>query len=424
MSQDTYKKIIRLIILAVLLYLGVSNIGILLGAAIWVIELIFPFILGACVAYVLNVPMRAVEKGLFGRALKAGGKQPYIMEKPEKTENKNTRRNRFVCRIARPVSLLVTILLVIGVVLAVFFIVLPELTATIVSLADKIPEFLADVQIWAEELFRKYPEMVEWISSVQIDWGKLTDMVINFLQNGAGGVLDSTVGVAISIFSGTVNFFIGFVFSCYILLQKEKLGRQAVRVMQAFLPEEKVEKVISVCRLSHKIFSGFLTGQCLEAFILGMMFFITMSIFRLPYAMLISVLIGFTALIPILGAFIGCVVGCFLILMVSPIQMLGFLVLFFALQQLEENLVYPHVVGNSVGLPSIWVLVAVTLGGNLMGIAGMLLFIPLSSVLYALFRQWVNRRTAQKNSLKIQTKSDMVKTETMKEENDDGQTET
>ncbi|RZT00490.1 AI-2E family transporter [Cuneatibacter caecimuris] len=424
MNQETYKKIRKLIILAILLYLGVNHIDVVMNAVVWGLELIIPFIIGVGVAYVLNVPMRFVEKLLFGRVLRQAGRQPYIVVKPDEQESvKSGRGVRLACRLARPVSLVVTILLVLGAVLLISLIVIPELTSTIVSLTDKIPAFLENVQEWAEEMFRKYPEVVEKISAIEVNWTQMFNTVWDFLKNGAGGVLDSTVGMAVSIFSGAVNFMIGVTFACYILLQKEKLGRQATKVLRAFLPDRAVEKTLEVGRMSHKIFASFLTGQCLEAFILGMMFFVTMTIFRMPYAMLISVLIGFTALIPILGAFIGCVVACFLILMVSPIQMLAFLIMFFVLQQLEENLVYPHVVGNSVGLPSIWVLVAVTLGGNLMGISGMLLFIPLSSVLYTLFRGWVNQKVTDKNGLQFAVDSVMVETEQEKEETADERTE-
>ena len=193
-----------------------------------------------------------------------------------------------------------------------------------------------------------------------------------------------------------MNFAIGFVFSCYVLLQKEKLGRQVLKAAYAILPVKTVEYLGHVCTLASKVFSSFITGQCIEAVILGSMFFVSMTIGRFPYAMLIGVLISFTALIPVFGGIIGCWVGFFLILMVSPLKALAFLILFLILQQIEGNLIYPHVVGNSVGLPAIWVLVAVTLGGNLMGIVGMLIFIPLVSVIYTLFKEWVSERLEQK----------------------------
>ena len=204
-----------------------------------------------------------------------------------------------------------------------------------------------------------------------------------------GVILQLTRTIVGSLVSGVATFFIAFSFACYILFQKEKLHIQIRKVIFAFLPKEKAEAFFQVCSLTYRTFANFLTGQCLEAIILGCMFCVTLSILRMPYALLIGVLIAFTALVPIFGAFIGCAVGSFLIFMVSPKQAILFIIVFLVLQQIEGNLIYPHVVGESVGLPSIWVLAAVTIGGNLMGIVGMLVFIPLLSVFYTIFREYV-----------------------------------
>ena len=200
-----------------------------------------------------------------------------------------------------------------------------------------------------------------------------------------------------SIVSGFATFFIAFSFACYILFQKEKLHVQIRKVFFAFIPKQKAEAFLKICSLTYQTFANFLTGQCVEAVILGSMFVVTLSILKMPYALLIGTLIAFTALIPIFGAFIGCAVGCFLIFMISPKQAILFIIVFLILQQIEGNLIYPHVVGGSVGLPSIWVLAAVTIGGNLMGIVGMLIFIPLVSVLYTIFREFVYLRLKEKN---------------------------
>lgn len=208
-------------------------------------------------------------------------------------------------------------------------------------------------------------------------------------------MLDSTITVARSIINGVTTFFIAFVFACYILLQKEKLNVQVRKVLYAFIPRGRAEAALEVFSLTYSTFSSFLTGQCLEAIILGTMFVIAMTLFQMPYALLVGVVISFTALIPIFGAFIGCAIGAFLIFMVDPIKALGFIVLFLVLQQIEGNFIYPHVVGNSVGLPSIWVLAAVSLGGSLMGVVGMLIFIPIVSVVYALFREIVYLKLKQ-----------------------------
>lgn len=229
-----------------------------------------------------------------------------------------------------------------------------------------------------------------------MDWDKILDGVAAFFKNGAGSVLDTTMSAAKSIISSVTTFFIAFVFSCYILLQKEKLRVQVQKIFYAYLPGKIVEKILDICSLTYRTFSSFLAGQCVEALILGMMFLVAMWILRLPYALLVGVLIAFTALIPIFGAFIGCVVGAFLILMVDPVKALTFVAMFLVLQQVEGNLIYPKVVGNSVGLPSIWVLAAVSIGGSLMGVVGMLVFIPLVSVVYILFRGDVYKRLEKK----------------------------
>ena len=231
---------------------------------------------------------------------------------------------------------------------------------------------------------------------MQFDWDGIIQTAFGFLKNGAGNVLNSTVTVAKTLINSVMNFCVAFVFACYILLQKEKLATQIRKILYAFFSKKVVEKVLEIASLSYRTFANFVTGQCCEAVILGTMFFISMSILRFPYALLVGVLIAFTALIPIFGAFIGCFLGTLLILVADPMKAIAFVILFLVLQQVEGNLIYPHVVGGSVGLPSIWVLVAVTVGGSLMGIVGMLVFIPISSVVYALFREMVYKRLKER----------------------------
>lgn len=244
------------------------------------------------------------------------------------------------------------------------------------------------------------PQAAVWLENIQfdfnIDWQKTIIDLISFLQNGAGNVLNTTFNVAASIFSGLVTGFLAIVFSFYLLLNKEKLGSQVKQILYACLKEEHADYLVRVGNMANRTFSNFLSGQCLEAVILGSLFFITMSILQFPYALMISVLIAFTALIPVFGAFIGCFIGAFLILLVNPIRAIWFVVLFLCLQQFEGNVIYPKVVGVSVGLPAIWVLVAVTLGGSMMGVVGMLIYIPAFSVAYSLIREAVKKRLQNK----------------------------
>ena len=230
------------------------------------------------------------------------------------------------------------------------------------------------------------------VNNIDFDWNNIMKAAANFFKNGAESMLDSTIVVAKSIVNGLTTFFIAFVFSCYILLQKKKLNVQVRKVLFAFVPKGRAEAILEICTLTYNTFSSFLTGQCVEAIILGSMFVVVMSILKLPYALLIGILIAFTALIPVFGAFIGCAVGAFLIFMVDPVKALIFIGVFLVLQQIEGNLIYPKVVGTSIGLPGMWVLVSVTIGGELMGVAGMLVMIPLASVLYTLAHEFTAAR--------------------------------
>lgn len=366
LNKKNMKNLMVLIVFAVLVLVGVQRIENLAAGFVFLMRIVFPFILGGAMAFILNIPMHFLEGRLFAKAKKK--------------------------KLVRPVSLVLSILFVVAILQIVLVVVIPEIAATFASISKNIEAFLPKLEQWLTEAFPDSEQLEMWIDSLEFNWDKILQNAVNFLKNGAGNVLSSTVTVAKTVINSLMNFFVGFVFACYILLQKEKLSVQVKKVLYAFLPRHAVEKTLQVAALSYKTFSNFVTGQCLEAVILGTMFFVSMSVLRFPYALLVGVLIAFTALIPIFGAFIGCVLGTFLILVSNPVQAIGFVILFFVLQQVEGNLIYPHVVGGSVGLPSIWVLVAVTVGGSLMGVVGMLIFIPLSSVLYALFKGWVHKR--------------------------------
>ena len=348
-------------------------------------QIIFPFILGGAIVFVINVPMSFLEKKIFENV---------------KKENKAVRK------LARPVSLLLTIVLVVGVIALVMIGVIPQLTKTMGSLMINITDFIPQIKIWIRDFFHDNREIMKLVDQVQFNPDQAIRWGISLLGNGAGNMLNTTVSAVGSVVSGLATFFIAFSFACYVLFQKEKLHVQVRKVLFAFLPKQKADAFLKVCSLTYRTFANFLTGQCLEAVILGCMFVVTLSILRMPYALLIGVLIAFTALIPIFGAFIGCAVGSFLIFMVSPKQAIIFIIVFLVLQQIEGNLIYPHVVGESVGLPSIWVLAAVTIGGNLMGIVGMLVFIPLLSVVYTIFRKVVYQRL-KKRHIKQVTATDI-----------------
>ena len=384
-SRATMKKLLLLIAFAALAFTAFQWIDGMAVALSFLAELLSPFLGGVALAFILNVPMRFLERNLFSWAGKGrNGKE------------------RLPKSLVRVLSLLLTFVLVALVLMVLVLVIMPQLTETISGLTVTIQNAVTQFLLWAEDQFSNNPQVSQWLENLtidwrSIDWESILSGVADFLRNGAGDVLNSTISAAKSMVSVLTSSFIAFVFACYILLQKEKLRVQVRKVMYAFLSEKQVEWCLEVSALTAKSFSSFLTGQCLEALILGTMFFIAMTIFNMPYAMLVGVLIAFTALIPIFGAFIGCVIGAFLILMVDPFQALGFVIMFLVLQQIEGNLIYPKVVGSSVGLPSIWVLAAVTIGGSLMGVVGMLIFIPTVSVVYNLFRASVYKRLRKKH---------------------------
>ena len=375
LNKENIKKIRGIIIFTALLIVCLWKYDVVFEFFRFIFGVTFPFILGGAFAFVLNVPMNFFQRHLFPE------------ERIEKT--------RWLKKATRPFSLILVLILVIGVVSVVMFILIPQLGATFGSLGSSIQNFVPKVQKWAENVFEGNEQIRSWIGNLNFDWNRIMEVGVDFFRHGAGNMLDSTITVARSIISGLTTFFIAFVFACYILLQKEKLNIQVKKVMFAFIPRGKAEAALEVFSLTYNTFSSFLTGQCVEAVILGSMFVVSMSVLKIPYALLIGIVIAFTALIPIFGAFIGCAIGAFLIFMVNPVKALIFVILFLILQQIEGNLIYPHVVGNSVGLPSIWVLAAVSIGGSLMGIVGMLIFIPIVSVLYALFREIVYLKLKQ-----------------------------
>lgn len=330
-----------------------------------------PFFVGAALAFVLNVPMRGIErmlKGIKQRSLRRG--IAVVLT--------------FVC---------------IGLVL--FFVIrllLPQITDTVQNLIARLPAFLNTVLDKAKHFLEENPEMMEWVKAntdlEDIEWSSIVQNVVAFAGNSVSVLLSGAFSAIGSLSSGIFNAVISLVFALYCLFRKEILARQARRIAYAFLPEPFCDAAIRILRLTNATFSNFISGQCLEACILGCLFAISMLIFRMPYIPLVSVLVAVTALVPIVGAFVGCIFGAFFILVDNPIQAVWFVVMFLVLQQIENNVVYPRVVGKSVGLPGMWVLLAVAIGGEVMGVAGMLLMIPLASVLYTLIREITDRRLA------------------------------
>lgn len=371
-SREKMRQIALLMLLAAALALAVIYSSQLAAAAGALVSILSPFIAGCAIAFVLNLPLRFLERRVFARW--------------------NGKAKRAVC-------ILLSLVFVLLLVTFVVVMVVPQLVAAGQRLAQQVPLAIEKLAAWLYDMSVKYPALnneAAFLSELESNWQSILENILSFAKSGLGSVLSSTINFASSAVSGVVNGFIALIFSFYVLAQKETLTSQCRRVITAYLPQKAAALTLEICGRLYKNFSSFITGQCIEAVILGSMFVIAMTVLRMPYAVMIGVLIAFTALIPIVGAFIGCVVGAFMILIENPLQALAFVVMFLILQQLENNLIYPHVVGSSVGLPSMWVLAAVTVGGSLFGVGGMLVFIPLVSTLYSLLRDSVNARNAAK----------------------------
>lgn len=378
-DKEKIRQIRGIILFLAAVVLLIMYSGKVLAGIGMLLDIMMPFLAGGAIAFVLNIPMRAIEERLLGRW-----------------------KGRVARVLKRPVSLILAIIFIAAILTFVIMTAVPKLQETVGLLGIQIPAFAKRLMQWLEEIADSNPFLLEKLNEleeVKIDWNALFDKVSGFLTTGMGSVLNSAVTVAGSIIGGAVNTFIAIVFAIYILSQKEKLANQGDRILSAYFSEKTRAKAEKVLALLYKNFSSFISGQCMEAVILGSMFVIVMTILGFPYALLIGVLIAFLALIPIVGAFVGCFLGALLILMNDPVQAFWFVIMFLILQQIEGNLIYPHVVGNSVGLPSLWVLAAVSVGGSLFGVVGMLCFIPLVSTGYALLRESVNSRNAAKDGI-------------------------
>ena len=380
-----YEKIRELIVFTAFLVVALWKFDVVIEVLKSIWKIVFPFALGGVIAFVINEPMSFLEKKMLGKI----------------KEN-----NKIGKKAARPISLLLTIILAAGVMVLVIFGVIPQLTQTMGNLMTSISDFIPQMQNWIREFSHDNQDIMKLVDQLQFQPDQAIKWGISLLGNGVGNMMNTTMSAVGSIASGLATFFISFSFACYILFQKEKLHLQVRKVIFAFIPKQKADAILNICSLTYRTFANFLAGQCLEAVILGMMFVITLSILKMPYALFNWNFDRVYRIGSYLWSFIGCAVGSFLIFMVNPKQAVLFIIVFLLLQQIEGNLIYPHVVGGSVGLPSIWVLAAVTIGGNLMGIIGMLIFIPLVSVFYTIFREFVYLRL-KKQHIKRVTRTDV-----------------
>ena len=353
------------VVVLAFIFINIKSVGNIFGSTMGMLK---PFLIAICIAFVLNIPMKFYEEKVLDKVIK----------QPKKR---------------RPLAIILTIITIIAIVVGLVLFIIPQLVESGSTLVKNIPDYVKTLEMFMAEHFSKTEVFDEF-------WNQVLSMgenIIKVVGQVTGSLVSQVVDITVGVTSTIINFFMGILIAIYILLSKEKLGIQAKKILYAFFDRIKADKVMEVARISHDKFSKFITGQCIEAVILGGLCFIGMTIFSMPYALLVSTIIGVTALVPIFGALIGTIPAAFIIFMVEPMTAVWFVILIVVIQQIEGNLIYPMVVGNSIGLSAIWVLLAITVGGSTFGILGILIGIPLFGVLYTLLSTITNSKLKEKN---------------------------
>ncbi len=361
----TFNKVLLLVTLSLAFFLGLQRLDLVMQFVSGGVSLFTPLILGFCIAFIVNVLMVPIEKLI---------------------------TNKYLIKGRRAIALFISLIVVFIVFFVLLILIIPAFSEAIQDIITALPGYWQSMQTWLTKQTDNLPFDIELLPNLDIDWKALSSWAGKFLSVGSSTVVNATIGVTTTVLGLALNLLLGLVFAIYGLMQKEALASQFTRLLQACLSANRVKFIIETARLTERIFSNFIRGQLTESLVIGGLCFVGMLVLDIPHALVVSALVGATALIPVFGAIIGTVLGVFLIVMVSPIKALWFIIFIIVLQQLESNLIYPKVVGDSIGLPGIWVLAAVTLGAGTFGILGMLIGVPLSSVIYALTKQWVNTR--------------------------------
>ena len=379
------KWVVFTVTLCIIVYLGVQNLNVVWKAAGWLLHLLLPLVMGLVMALIINVPLRPLENRLFRKC-----------------------KNKKLLAMRRPLCIVLALVIILGVFGAVVGMVIPELAEAFTVLGRGVRQTVDAVQLWLAENEATQGEVAALLAELEVNWNSIQVSLMEWAKAGAAGIMGSTVSIVSSVGGTIVNLAVAFVFGIYILMNKETLKRQVCRLLKAWLPGGLSGTVIHVAGVFNLSFRKFVSGQTVEAVILGSLCTLGMLLLRLPYAPMVGALVGVTALIPIVGAFIGATVGAFMILTVDPLKAVIFIAFLLILQQLEGNVIYPRVVGSSLGLPAMWVLAAVTVGGSLGGIGGMLLGVPSASALYVLVREatvWREQRVKAKEQLHSVEKS-------------------
>lgn len=372
------KSIFKVVLFAVIAYFGINYYDIIFNFIGSILNVLSPFIVGGSIAFIINIPMSFLERKFLEGKTKKG--------KP-KFKNK---------KLARALALILSIIFILAIFFLVMKLIVPELVNVFKLLIDKIPYYVGE----ANTFLANNQESMEWVNEILSGININEESVKNEIINLVKSVLTSSISLVTGVFGVVTDLIISIVFAAYLLTSKEKLKMQFKKLFKAYMSPKKYETVLSVLRTTRNTFSNFFTVQCVEATILGILCIIGMLIFDIPYAISIGVLIGVTALIPIVGAYIGIIVGVLLILAVEASKVIPFVIFVLILQQVEGNLIYPRVVGDSIGLPGIWVLMAVSIGGSLFGIIGMLVSVPTVSVIYILLKRNVDKKLEAQENIK------------------------
>lgn len=349
------------------LFIKYFNQVVLVAEKLW--EVVYPLTLGCVIAYILNIVLKKVEKLYFPKSQKS-----------------------WVLRSRRIVSIFISIFLILAIVVLIVTLIVPELVNAFLVIGKEIPIVFERLKVFLAEYSKDIPTIEKWINSIHIDWSNMTKKLFDYATSGVGGILNSTFSFVGILTNGIVNFVISLIFAIYILSAKEVLQSQIQRITHVYLKEKQRKTLRKIAKTTDETFSSFIIGQCTEAVVLGVLCTIAMLIFRFPYAPMIGAFIGATALIPVVGAYVGAAVGAFMILTVDPTKALFFILFIVILQQIEGNLIYPKVVGSSIGLPGIWVLASVTVGGGIGGVVGMLIGVPVAATIYKLIGENVREK--------------------------------
>ncbi len=374
LNKNNVKTLILIIAAAILIFLGLQNMNIVFSFLSWLLSIFTPLLIGLAFAFVFNVPLKFFERKLFTRkdGTHRGGKA------------------------RRPVSLILSVLLVLGIITTIMFLIIPELINSLILLIQNLPDSVMRFQEWIEWLMDENPKIKDFFLSTSINWDDITNNLLGWVQDFSINLVGQAFGIVVSTIGFIINICLGFIFSIYFLAKKEKLSAQFKKLTYAFLPEGKADTVVSIFKLTSETFSRSVSCSMIECTILATITMISMSIFGFPYAMMVGCIIGVMALIPMFGVTIGIIIGTLLILTVSPTQAIWFVVMMIIIQQIEGNLIYPRVASTTVGLPSLWVMTAIIVGGGMFGFVGMLVSVPITSVVYTILRRVVHVRLRKK----------------------------